>query len=78
MVQPFKLREEATRQRSAVIWLHTQTELKLDGGAAQECCVLKGLWVKEGEICSVTRRVSGSDIPGVREGAKQRRKDTRR
>lgn len=46
---------------------HTQTELKLDGGAIQECCVLKGLCVKEREIYNVTLGISGNDIPSLKE-----------
>lgn len=48
--------------------LHTQTELKLDGGAIQVCCVFKGLCVKEKEIYNVTLRISGNDIPSLKKG----------
>lgn len=47
LVQPFKLCKEANII-AFNLWfeLHTQTDLKLDGGVIQVCCVFKGLCVK--------------------------------
>ena len=47
--------------------LQIQTELKLDRGAIQVCCVFKGLCMKEKEIYNVTLRISGNDIPSLKE-----------
>lgn len=67
LVYPFKLRKEAILVFNLWFGLHTQTELKPDGMAIQVCCVFKVLCVKEKEIYNVTLRISGSDIPSLKE-----------